>query len=298
MMYVRTGAAPIMAIREDLVWFTSERLTRLSYRVEERLQAISRARGLGVEDVHDLRSDLRRLRIWFRPWRRMLTRGSASLGKDIDRQVAELARLSGDVRDRDIGLELLKPPSKLSAVVRRNRYLKAAQETLAKEGKKGRRLLVRSATVMLDAQTLPALRMLVTQLRTASLAFSCERSLVRESEQCQRRVIRSFDRAVARPTIQRLHELRIALREVRIYQEAVPPRVGMGFNRPAERLQRRLGELHDLDVLCERLRSLTPSAGLLTWSERVESERDQQLRRVTRNLRRARMHGVVRSIGP
>src|SRR6185312_4875994 len=95
----------------------------------------------------------------------------------------------------------------------------------------------------------------------------------------RREVGRKTDARPDDPTA--LHELRIACKRLRytteIFAEALPPAVA-GLAEPAARWQKRLGEIHDLDVarvVIARTRSLSPAvkARVLEAIARARGER-------------------------
>ena len=222
------------------------------------------------EAIHDMRVALRRLRIVLRVARPVFGRFHCDA---IRGALARVQRASGALRDEEVLRETLtaleaNAPELDAWIVRRARR----EETL--RGIIEHRL--RAGDVRRPLRELRALLALpVRPDRRRPVAAFAHKSASR----ARREVGRKTDARPDDPTA--LHELRIACKRLRytteIFAEALPPAVA-GLAEPAARWQKRLGEIHDLDVarvVIARTRSLSPAvkARVLEAIARARGER-------------------------
>lgn len=75
------------------------------------------------------------------------------------------------------------------------------------------------------------------------------------------------------------HELRIGLKKLRYTVESLLPKHHAAWSENLKRLQDLLGDIHDLDVLAERMKTCTGVAGLerKPWKEAVQRECDKRV---------------------
>ncbi len=82
--------------------------------LEARVGALAAQPSIGVEPLHVLHRDLRRLSVWFRPWKASISPDSRKLAKEVQARMNAFARLCGEVRDRDVGLSVLPTTARRS----------------------------------------------------------------------------------------------------------------------------------------------------------------------------------------
>ena len=247
-------------------------IVRSARRAESGLRSCAFRATPDPETLHGLHRDLRELRVTHRllvP----LPRGAE--GADpTDRRLRGLAGLVGEVRDRDVAIELLLR----SRGAGERKLLQGLQTRLRHEGQVGRELLRALARTELDRH------LLRTVIRDVSGAGAPSPArLRREMETTLARyhatVLRTFRRALRKPSTRRLHRLRIALRNARALRTLFGRVTGHPANSvPAEleKLQKTLGRLHDLDMVTDRIASLPAGAALEQWEQRWRKARKDE----------------------
>jgi CHAD domain-containing protein len=237
-----------------------------------------------AETLHRLHRDLRELRVTHRllvP----LPKGGASEDAT-DRRLQRLASLVGEVRDRDVAIAILlrtggDPGGKLR---------RGLQNRLQHEGQVGRELLRAGARVELDRHLLQTVIRDVSSASVpapARLRHELETALSHHHA----RVVRSYRRGLRKPSTRRLHRLRIALRNARALRMLVGRVTGHPANSvPADldKLQRALGRLHDLDMVSERIASISSSENLDRWERQWRRARKTERIRVLARMQRKR----------
>ncbi|HEY1954252.1 MAG TPA: CHAD domain-containing protein [Polyangiaceae bacterium] len=206
------------------------------------------------EAIHDMRVALRRLRVVLRIARPVFGRFHCDA---IRGALARVQRASGALRDEEVLRETLTAldagESELDAwIVRRARR----EESL--RGIVEHRL--RAGDVRRPLRELRALLALpVRPDRRRPVAAFAHKSAARARQEVDRKSDARPDDPAA------LHALRIACKRLRytteIFADALPPTVA-ALAEPATRYQKRLGEIHDLDVarlVIARTRSLSPA---------------------------------------
>jgi CHAD domain-containing protein len=101
-------------------------------------------------------------------------------------------------------------------------------------------------------------------------------------------VARAHRRARKRPSMNRLHRLRIRVRRMRQVSDlaaAVDPGMNGTLANSLRRLQQHLGRLHDLDVLFLDLEPFLRKTG---WGEMLRKERSRQRRAILKSLETSR----------
>ena len=212
----------------------------------------------GHEELHEGHREMRRLRSDARLWVRITPTGRAAGFSETDQSLRRLARDIGRVRNFDVGRELVRDLSRgpRPALQATDRRLLDTQ--LARAGREGRAALARDAaepraTELLSAVDRP-LRAALPRAAIGRLATVVEDEL----ELRIARLERALARAYARPTVARLHRLRIALRRARTVGAArhgLFGRTALPVSPTLLKLQVDLGRLHDVDVLREFARS-------------------------------------------
>ncbi len=247
-------------------------------------------RGTGTpEAFHEWHRELRRMRIDGRLWVVLTPRGRARGYEETDNQLRSLARRLGSVRNLDVSLDLLGrlAASKGRAVAAADlRVLRAA---LARRASAGRRALGQEVR----RPPLALLREGFDRPLGASLPLAAEVRLRRSIDDAVTVGLARLEHALARvyrkPSVPRLHRLRIALRSLRAvdqtrrYVLGTPP---LPVSATLRALQGDLGRLHDVDVLHENVRRLLSGERRERVLRLVARESRAQKRRLTRRLDR------------
>lgn len=238
-----------------------------------------------AEDLHDLHRDLRRLRTLAGIASRLGRRTGRRAWPALEARLRRLTQLVGEVRDLDVALTLVdrflasSPPSEES----RDSTLWTLRRRLRDDTRTGRELL--RATLRAERQTglfeevAVALGGSITAPSTEAIAHGLE------EERCrlERSARRARRRSVRRPSPERLHDVRVRVRRWRYLsdlQDALQGSPSSTFPRRLAAIQRRLGELHDRDVLAERLDQIDPDHRLEPWARGFHDE----LRRMRTDL--------------
>jgi CHAD domain-containing protein len=236
-----------------------------------------------AETLHRLHRELRELRVTHRllvP----LPKGGAD--DTTDRRLQRLAGLVGEVRDRDVAIEiLLRSSGDPGGKLRRS-----LQGRLRHEAQIGRELLRADARVELDRHLL---QMVIRDVSGAATPSPAQLRHDMETALAQRHatVVRAYRRGLRKPSTRRLHRLRIALRNARMLRVLVGRITGHpGNSVPTEldKLQRALGRLHDLDMVAERIASLPSGENLDEWERQWRKARKSERIRVLARMQRKR----------
>jgi len=228
-----------------------QRLESKRRRLDDLLAAIV-AGAPTPDELHRAHRDLRRIRIDGALWAGLVPRGRAAGYPATDRTVRDLGRAVGSARNLDVAVDLLTPPgARHPAVGSLSPELAPAVRRLRGYARTERRRLARLVTGGLRAAFLDGIE---RPLRAALPPAAAERLAERLEETTTVRIARlerALARAYRRPTVERLHAVRIELRAVR-YLDQLRVEVlgathldGLG---PFARLQPELGRLNDVDV--------------------------------------------------
>ncbi len=201
------------------------------------------------EEVHRLHQELRRLSSGLAVWARLLSARSRLEAEEVVRRLRRLARLVGRVRDRDITVRLLtaNPGGVPSGNPEWARFIGRLRD----DSRTGRELLQAFLRTERRGGLLARAGRLLERRPVAESLTALTEVLGQERRRREGRVDRAHRRARKRPNVERLHRLRIRIRQWRHFAglaHAVRP---LPDRRPAvswQRLQTQLGVLHDLDV--------------------------------------------------
>jgi CHAD domain-containing protein len=232
--------------------FLARRLRELAATLNATIPRV-RARA-DDEAIHDMRVATRRLRVVLRIARPVFGRFYCDF---IRASFARVGRASGALRDEEVlretltGLELREP--ELDAWIARRRKREIALRDIVEHR-------LRAGDLRRPLKALHALLALpVPPRRRRPVAAFAHKAVAR----ARRRVEDQRDAGTDDPLA--LHQLRIAYKRLRytteIFAEALPIDVA-ALAEPSARFQKRLGEIHDLDVarvVIGRTRSLSPA---------------------------------------
>jgi CHAD domain-containing protein len=263
--------------------------------IQSRVAHLATHPTIAEEPLHVLHRDLRRLVVWFRPWRASISPESRKLAKVVQTRVNSFARLCGQVRDRDVGLSVLPSAPRKSRAIGPEGIQKA-RSRLRREARAGRRKLARLAGALMEDHTFQALGGLVREAHEASDPNSWARQTEAEFLRRVDEVSRSLDRAVARVSTPRLHDLRKELREMRLYGETLTASRPPESAEPLVRLQRDLGKLHDLDQVIQWIRPDQDAPDVAAWTAAVRAHRRRQRRRIRVRLGRPALSHQIESL--
>lgn len=240
------------------------------------------------EAIHDLRVAIRRLRTLLKMSRKLFGRWHVDV---VRRAFAEIMRATGDLRDEEVldeTLEGLSDRPELAAFVRarraRERKLRGAIVTLLQSGELDRARLLLKALLVFP----------VSPDTDRDLARFARRTV----ERARGRV--ESERAAAPEDAEALHDLRIAYKELRYSIELLAdalPIDDRALLEPATVFQKRLGELHDVDVAIEvvgRARGL-PDEVRADMLGKLDERRSKRLGKYLRELDPLGPHGAVAS---
>jgi CHAD domain-containing protein len=237
--------------------------------------------------LHRLHRELRRLRSGLAIWEQLLDPRERERLKPLDRRLKRLARLVGRIRDRDIAIQLLAhidqpewPPEEIARLAE----FRTQQRDDARTGRELLRAFLRAerASQLFEAVAgrwrAPRVRYRVRDVRDV-LRRACERG--------EERVRSAHRTARKKPTVARMHRLRLRVRSLRHVTDLArtldpthtPPTPAL-----RRRLQAELGRLHDLDVV---LGSIAPGVGETAWADLLRDQR-KELRHALRASLRSR----------
>ena len=250
---------------------------RLLERVQNSSRAILRPGAVGPAPLHDLHRDLRRLRLVV-DWRRRL-KGSPPLGllEDVAGHLRRLTRLAGRVRDLDVELALWQqyrpPPGRNRSVP--DRALSTFGRRLQDDSRTGRELLKATLLAELHAGLFARIRRSLTGLTSRETTRILHDAVDRERRRLADRAARSRRKALGQPNAERMHQFRVWVRRLRYLsdlEDHLEGRHSATFPARYARLLRRLGELHDRDVMAAHLDTVDPSHRFEDWSRRFRAD--------------------------
>jgi CHAD domain-containing protein len=228
------------------------------------------------EALHDLRVAIRRTRTVLEVGREVFGRFHAD---EVRRALTELQRATGALRDEEVLLEIIASLHLHKADV--NAWVEVRRRHERRLRAQVRRI-VRSGALDRARALLEAL-----------LTFRIKPSRERRLDKFARRAVERAQREVERrrrsaEDVAGLHALRVAYKRLRYTAEtfsgALPDELGAQVVRTATWFQRRIGDVHDVDVVIaavERARSLQASSQppLLLALRHLRAERLSALRR-------------------
>ncbi|MGA8603550.1 MAG: CHAD domain-containing protein [Thermoplasmata archaeon] len=235
--------------------------------------------------LHRLHRQMRRLRTGLALWESLLPSAERELLHPLDVRIKRLSRLVGRIRDRDIALSLLQRFDGRRAshrdLERVTRYRIRVQDD-ARTGRELLRAFLRSerqARLLDDVgerlRSLPRSGSFRDAHRAVTLAHTRSHALLQQAHRKARR----------RPTMERLHRLRIRIRRARQVSDlavALDPQHERGFATSLARLQKNLGDLHDLDMI---LVGLDDEVRKTAWAKELRDERRRHRREILKSLK-------------
>jgi CHAD domain-containing protein len=214
-------------------------------------EAADRVLSTGDEAaVHDLRVAIRRTRTLLEIGREVFGRFHAD---EVRRALTELQRATGALRDEEVLLDLVSSlplhTTDLSGWTevrkRREKRLRSAV----------RRLIRTDGLARAQALLAALLAFRVKPSRDRRLVKFARRAVERAQREVERR--RSGSGASERDRDRALHTLRVSYKRLRYtaetFTDVLPPELGQALARTAAGFQKRIGDVHDVDVVLARV---------------------------------------------
>lgn len=268
-----------------------ERLERLRRELERLVHTGAR----GADDVvrsphsspsvlHAIHRNLRRLRTGLAVWIELVRPSRRDRLVQLDRRLRRLAQLVGQVRDRDVAVDLLGSVEPTARRRRDREQLARYQAQLRDDARTGRELLRALFRSETDARLFDEVADVLSEPVRDGADRAIPRLLSDHRSKGHAKLVTAHRRARRRPSMNRLHRLRIRVRRLRQFTDLVsevdrdmaPPLVGSWRS-----LQQGLGRLHDLDVMLYRLDTTLRST---RWARALRKERRRQRRRIIASL--------------
>jgi CHAD domain-containing protein len=205
---------------------------------------------LSPDEVHDIHRELRRLASGLSVWGQLVAASQREAVSEVCRRVRRLARLVGRVRDRDVTTSLLAPAGRRGVRSEDLGPWDSFLGRLREDTHTSRELLRAFLRTERQGGLFDRAKGLLGLAPRADANRGLHRILAEERRRRQGKVRKAHRRARRNPTSERMHRLRIRIRQWRhLASLEVAARATSSRPPPSWRgLQDRLGRLHDLDV--------------------------------------------------
>ena len=264
----RSGSEP--AVRPERV---AREIAGILDEVTRAVDSMIAAHQPSPESLHRLHRQMRRLRTGLALWETLLPSAERDLLHPLSVRVKRLSRLVGRIRDRDITLGLLERFDRENArkrdIVRIDGYRTRVQDD-ARTGRELLRAFLRSER---QARLLDDVGERLRSLPRAGSFRDPRRAVTLAHARTHDNLVRAHRKAARRPSMERLHRLRIRIRRARQFTDlavALDPRHERRFSSTMVRLQKELGDLHDLDMI---LLGLDKEVAKTAWARSLRKER-------------------------
>ena len=271
----------------------AEEIDRLLTEVGTEVDAVLEQHHARPATLHDLHRNLRRLRTGLSVWEQLLGAAERERLVPVDRRIRRLARLVGQVRDRDVAADLLGQVATGAADPAERESLDRYRARLRDDARTGRELLRASLRSEKEAHLLDEARSALGARAAPVPAAQLRRVLVDHRTESHDDVLAAHKKARRRPSMNRLHRLRIRvrrLRQITDLAQSVVPEADATVTGSFRRLQQDLGRLHDLDTL---LLNLDPSLRESSWAAALRKERRGLRREIAGRLEKLRPSQVA-----
>lgn len=248
-----------------------------------------------AERLHRLHRGLRRLRTGLEVGRELFPPADRAHLPGLDRRVRRLARLVGAVRDRDVHLALLEGVETHARTGSETEMLHRHRTRLRDDARTGREVLRAFARAEAQSGLFNEVQAAIDRARRPARARPVTRFLSDHHARGLEALTSARRRARRRPSLKRLHRLRVRVRQLRQFADfarAVRPRGATRYVTPFHHLQQELGRVHDLDVL---IAGLDPTSRETRWARALRAERKARRRDVRRALRASAASGDHRA---
>ena len=236
--------------------------------------------------LHRLHRQMRRLRTGLALWEALLPSGERDLLHPLDVRVKRLSRLVGRIRDRDITLSLLQRFDGKDTGRRERVRVDRYRTRLEDDARTGRELLRAFLRAERQAHLLDDLGERLRSLPRSGSFRDARRAVALAHERTRENLRRAHKKALRRPTMQRLHRLRIRIRRARQFSDLatlLDPQHQRGLASSLTRLQKDLGDLHDLDMV---LVGLEKDVRTTSWADTLRKERRRHRKAILKTLKK------------
>jgi CHAD domain-containing protein len=237
-----------------------------------------------AESLHRLHRQMRRLRTGLALWEALLPVAERELLHPLDVRVKRLSRLVGRIRDRDIALSLLQRFNRRTAELRDALVIERYRTRVQEDARTGRELLRAFLRSERQARLLDDLAERLRSLPRSGSFHDAQRAVRLAHDRTHENLHRAHRKALRRPTMARLHRLRIRIRRARQFTDLavlLDPRHERGFSTSMVRLQKELGDLHDLDMV---LVGLDKEVRATPWADALKKERRRHRNQILETL--------------
>ncbi len=229
-----------------------------------------------TEVLHELHRDLRRLRTLVRWWGRVGPARQRERLRSIGAHLRRLSRLVGSVRDLDVELGLWEHVHRPASD--RGSDLDSFGLRLRESARTGRELLRASLRAERATGLFRELENHLARVDAPRSLGALRAALDGERGRLARATARARRRSLAAAEPHRMHDLRIRVRQLRYLtdlEDSLAGRERPSFPTRYARLQRRLGELHDRDLLAMHLIRVAPQHRASAWGRRLHQGREE-----------------------
>ncbi|HTT44427.1 MAG TPA: CHAD domain-containing protein [Thermoplasmata archaeon] len=269
------------AIRPELV---AREIARILEDVTKAVDFVVAAPHPSPESLHRLHRQMRKLRTGLALWEALLPGAERELLHPLDVRVKRLSRLVGRIRDRDIALALLQRFDRASASRRDTERVEQYRKRVQDDARTGRELLRAFLRSERQARLLDDVAERLRSLPRSGSFRDSRRAVRAAHDRTHQKLAAAHRKAVRRPTMERLHRLRIRIRRARQFSDlavVLDPEHERAFPSSLARLQKDLGDLHDLDMI---LVGLDDDVRKTDWAEQLRDDRRRRRKQILGSL--------------
>ncbi|MGA8711106.1 MAG: CHAD domain-containing protein [Thermoplasmata archaeon] len=247
-------------------------------------QVVAAARP-SVASLHRLHRQMRRLRTGLALWETLLPNNEREILHPLDVRIKRLSRLVGRIRDRDIALSLLQRFDARRAGHRDLLSVTRYRIRVQDDARTGRELLRAFLRSERQARLLDDVAERLRSLPRTGTFRDPHRAVVLAHVRTYDKLSRAHRQARRRPSMERLHRLRISIRRARQFSDlaaALDPQHERAFASSLTRLQSKLGDLHDFDLV---LVGLDDEVRRTAWADALRDERRRRRREILKTIK-------------
>jgi len=260
-------------------------IARILDEVSKAVDQVVAASHPSPASLHRLHRQMRRLRTGLALWESLLPSAERELLHPLDVRIKRLSRLVGRIRDRDIALSLLQRYDGRRArgrdILRVARFRARVQDD-ARTGRELLRAFLRSEK---QARLFDDVAERLRSLPRSGSFRDVEKAVALAHARAYDTLRRAHRKALRRPSMERLHRLRIRIRRARQFSDlaiALDPRHERPFANPLKSIQADLGDLHDLDMVLVGLEKEVRDTG---WAKALRDERKRHRKAILEVLK-------------
>lgn len=259
-------------------------IARILEEVTRAVDAVVASAHPSPESLHRLHRQMRRLRTGLALWEALLPSAERDLLHPLNVRIKRLSRLVGRIRDRDIALSLLQRFDRGRASHRDVLRVESFRTRVEDDARTGRELLRAFLRSERQARLLDDVAERLRSLPRSGSFRDAHRAVALAHARTHDNLRRAHRKALRRPSMERLHRLRIRIRRARQFSDLavlLDPRHERGLSSSLVRLQRDLGDLHDLDMV---LVGLDEKVRRTAWADALREDRRRRRRAVLKTL--------------